>query len=163
MIMNSAGLSQREFAAKLEISEATLSNVFRGATNLTSNHVTAIHRAFPDVSTDWLMFGEGEMNVASAPTGAEAAPGAATDMPGAEAPEAGALFDSLFAQEPSVEPVLARPTVQNPPRASRETSRKIEQFVPAPKVEIVKRKIREIRVFYDDGTYETFNPIAEKN
>ena len=40
---------------------ASLSNIFNGKTNPTNNHVSAIHRRFPDININWLMFGEGDM------------------------------------------------------------------------------------------------------
>lgn len=62
-IMELANLSQQEFAARLEMSPASLSSIFNGRTNPTNNHVQAIHRAFPVVNVSWLMFGEGDMFV----------------------------------------------------------------------------------------------------
>ncbi len=59
--MDSMGLSQQEFAQKLGMSPASLSNIFNGRSNPTNNHVQAIHRAFPNINTNWLMFGEGTM------------------------------------------------------------------------------------------------------
>jgi len=158
MIMERAGLSQREFASKLEISEASLSNVFRGATNPTSNHVAAIHRAFPDVSTDWLMFGEGEMLVGAAWAGepengsgkAASRVDAADDVKGAS--------ESFFGIELPIDAPSERSSLNASPQKGKDVNRKIEQSAFPRKVEIRKRKIKEIRVFYDDGTYETFNP-----
>ena len=60
-VMEYLGLSQQEFAQKLGISPASLSNIFNGRSKPTNNHVQAIHRAFPSISTNWLMFGEGVM------------------------------------------------------------------------------------------------------
>lgn len=162
MIMERAKLSQREFAAKLEISEASLSNVFRGATNPTSNHVMAIHRAFPEISTNWLMFGEGNMIVgASAPSEAEdaSAPTATEKVP---ASGLGHPADTFFGIELPVERPSERPAATSTPAVSprmpKERNRKIEQSAFVAKTETCARKIKEIRVFYDDGTYETFCP-----
>ena len=60
-VMTWAKLSQQDFATYLEISPASLSSIFNGRTNPTNNHVQAIHRAFPEINVNWLMFGEGEM------------------------------------------------------------------------------------------------------
>lgn len=62
-IMDQAKLSQQDFAAKLGISPASLSSIFTGRTNPTNNHVMAVHRAFPDININWLMFGEGDAHV----------------------------------------------------------------------------------------------------
>ena len=60
-IMKRNNMTQQEFAAALEISPATLSNIFNGKTNPTNNHVMAIHKRFPQINVNWLMFGEGNM------------------------------------------------------------------------------------------------------
>ena len=60
-VMEYANLSQQDFAARLGISAASLSSIFTGRTNPTNNHVSAIHRAFPEINVNWIMFGEGNM------------------------------------------------------------------------------------------------------
>ena len=60
-IMKDEGMDQKDFAAALKISPSSLSNIFNGRSNPTSNHVSAIHRRFPEININWLMFGEGEM------------------------------------------------------------------------------------------------------
>ena len=64
-VMEYAHLSQQDFALRLGMSPASLSSIFTGRTNPTSNHVKAIHNAFPEININWLMFGEGEQLVAS--------------------------------------------------------------------------------------------------
>ncbi|RKV82203.1 MAG: XRE family transcriptional regulator, partial [Alloprevotella sp.] len=59
--MDHFGFSQQNFAAKLDVAPATISSIFTGRTNPTNKLVQAIHKAFPTVDTNWLMFGEGEM------------------------------------------------------------------------------------------------------
>ena len=54
-------MSQQEFAARTEISPSSLSGIFNGRTNPTMNHAQAIHKAFPNISIYWLLFGEGDM------------------------------------------------------------------------------------------------------
>ena len=60
-VMQKANLSQQDFAAKLGVSPASISNIFIGRTNPTITHAFAVHKAFPEVSMNWLLFGEGEM------------------------------------------------------------------------------------------------------
>ena len=60
-IMRRENMTQQEFAKAIEVSPASLSNIFNGKTNPTNNHVSAIHRRFPDININWLMFGEGDM------------------------------------------------------------------------------------------------------
>ena len=130
-LMKYQGMSQKEFAATLCIAEGTLSGIFTGRTRPTNNIVNAIHECFPHISINWLMFGEGDML-----------------LEGASSQDAGTTSEQtdLFAgaASPSLE-VNSSPS-------------------PAPQIqEVVKyidkpqRKITEIRVFYDDGTFETFS------
>ncbi len=60
-------MTQQEFAARLDISPASLSSIFNGRTNPTNNHVQAIHRAFPNININWLLFGEGDMLLSPMP------------------------------------------------------------------------------------------------
>ena len=130
-LMKYQGMSQKEFAATLCIAEGTLSGIFTGRTRPTNNIVNAIHECFPHISINWLMFGEGNMLLDEASSQAADAASEQSD-----------LFTSATA--PSTE-VNSTPS-------------------PAPQIqEVVKyidkpqRKITEIRVFYDDGTFETFS------
>lgn len=155
-IMEDVKMSQQDFAAKLGISPASLSSIFTGRTNPTNNHVQAIHKAFPYISVNWLLFGEGEMF-----TTIKDEEQAATDMShGASGASGGAapassLFDDM--PMPMSAPLGATENVQRP----------MPQAVAPRTVETVKivdkvvRKIREIRVFFDDGTYETFVPSGK--
>ena len=125
------GMSQKEFAATLCIAEGTLSGIFTGRTRPTNNIVNAIHECFPHISINWLMFGEGEMLLDGTPSKPSDAASGQSDLFATDLP-------------PSSE-VNSTPT-------------------PAPQIqEVVKyidkpqRRITEIRVFYDDGTFETFS------
>ena len=58
-------MSQKDFAEAIGIAPGALSNIYSNRTNATSNHVNGIHKAFPQININWLMFGEGDMYVAS--------------------------------------------------------------------------------------------------
>lgn len=49
------------FAAKIQISPPTLENYLQGRRKISLALVEAILRAFPDVSAEWLLRGQGEM------------------------------------------------------------------------------------------------------
>lgn len=55
------GLSTRAFALKCELRQNTLSNQLNGMRDLSLSTVMAILSAYPEVSAEWLMRGEGEM------------------------------------------------------------------------------------------------------
>ena len=64
-LMKHLGMSQKNFAAEICISEGTLSSIFSGRTNPSLNTVNNIRERFPEVNMDWLMNGKGEMFVSS--------------------------------------------------------------------------------------------------
>lgn len=56
-----SGLSTRAFALKCGLAQNTLSNQLNGMRELSLKSVYNIANAFPELSTDWLIRGEGEM------------------------------------------------------------------------------------------------------
>ena len=64
-VMESQHMTQQVFAQFIEMSPASLSSIFTGRTRPTINIVEAIKRKIPNLNTDWLMFGIGEMYVAT--------------------------------------------------------------------------------------------------
>ena len=59
--MESQHMTQQVFAEFLGMAPATLSGIFNDRTRPTLNVVEAIKKKFPDISTDWLMFGKEPM------------------------------------------------------------------------------------------------------
>jgi transcriptional regulator with XRE-family HTH domain len=130
-LMKYQGMSQKEFAATLCIAEGTLSGIFTGRTRPTNNIVNAIHECFPHISINWLMFGEGEMLLDGAsPQQPDATSGQPNLFPSNSTPSS--EVNSIHTPTPQIQEVV--------------------KYVDKP-----QRKITEIRVFYDDGTFETFS------
>lgn len=130
-LMKYQGMSQKEFASTLCIAEGTLSGIFTGRTRPTNNIVNAIHECFPHISINWLMFGEGEMLLDG---------GSSKQADGSS--KQGDLFVT-----PSTPPTDG---ISVPPPAPQ--IQEVVKYIDKP-----QRKITEIRVFYDDGTFETFS------
>ena len=142
-IMQSQQMTQRDFAAALGISPSSLSSIFNGHTSPTNNTVQAIHRRFPEISIAWLMFGEGEMMAVKADT----------DAPTDKQDESVRLTGS---QEPVMVSTDAGSSIESPVADSNIPGqviiRETVKYVDKP-----QRRITEIRVFYDDGTFDTFS------
>ena len=60
-------MTQQVFADYIQQSPATLSSIFNGRTRPTLNIVEAIKKKIPNISTDWLMFGSGDMYLPDLP------------------------------------------------------------------------------------------------
>lgn len=169
-IMDHYGLSQQNFAAQLGVAPATISSIFTGRTNPTNKHVQAIHKAFPEIDTNWLMFGEGEM-LLSLDGKTE---GTVEDVEG-NAKSATLLPETtLFGEEmPGASVGVAAGNAGmhasmmggNARGIRREGSVLAQQYggmlEAANLMDKKIRKIKEIRVFYDDGTFEVFSPSSK--
>ena len=169
-IMDDAKMSQQDFAAKLGISAASLSSIFTGRTRPTNNHVQAIHKAFPEIDTNWLMFGEGEM-LLSLDGKRE---GTVEDVEGNGKSATLLPETTLFGEEmPGVNVGVTAGNAGmhasmmggNARGIRREGSVLAQQYggmlEAANLMDKKIRKIKEIRVFYDDGTFEVFSPSSK--
>lgn len=65
LLIQSLGLTQAEFAEKVGVQPSTLSNALRGRNDVSSTIIMKIHETYPEVSINWLMFGEGDSNIES--------------------------------------------------------------------------------------------------
>lgn len=145
-LMKSQGMLQNEFAKAIGISAPSLSSILNGRTSPTNYTVQAIHRRFPEISIAWLMFGEGEMMINSSDdtsTSGAGEPGESDRRP--ESPAATNNDDD-------------RSALNHDQGCPQEvvTVREIVKYVDKP-----QRRITEIHVFYDDGTFETFTGRRE--
>jgi len=152
-IMESQHMTQQVFADYIGQSPATLSSIFNGRTRPTLNIVEAIKKKIPNISTDWLMFGSGDMYLPDLPQDDTLQTG--SDQGSEYTPSTQNLMLD-FQSSPS-------PTSQNAPSAApnfngvRNTRLDLE-YKEVKTIDKPARRITEIRVFYDDQTWETFVP-----
>lgn len=144
-IMEMQRSTQQDFADQLKIAPATLSSIFTGRTRPTLAIVDAIKSRYPQISTDWLMFGKGDMLVKQDAEGEKSA-----DQNEAEND---LLVDADYA--PNAEPHYGgfSPVESGANHAAK--SADVAGFA-MKSSEVKQRRITEIRVFYDDQTWETF-------
>lgn len=147
-LMESRHMTQQVFASFLNVAPATISGIFNGRTNPTLAIVEAIKKKIPDISTDWLMFGKGPM-YENAATAADA-PSPSPANP--EGPVQEPMLD--FGAPQSAASSSAPSVVADQPRApQRAMTQTVVKYIDKP-----QRQITEIRIFYDDQTWETFVP-----
>ena len=84
-IMEYAGVSPKRFAEILGIERSNVSHIMSGRNNPSLTVVQKILKNFPDISSDWLLFGEGNMLKANA-TGVNTSVNTNTDAVSAAAP-----------------------------------------------------------------------------
>ncbi|MDR2691240.1 MAG: helix-turn-helix domain-containing protein [Dysgonamonadaceae bacterium] len=60
-IMEEKGLNSASFADKIDVSRGTITHILNGRNEITLNVVLKILRAFPDINSEWLLFGKDPM------------------------------------------------------------------------------------------------------
>ena len=154
--MESKRMTQQDFASLLKLSPAALSSIFNERTKPTLNIVEAIKTNIPDISLTWLMFGEGEMYENDASSPVEGSLFGDGDSPSPTTPPV-----------PGTQPSVSRQATVSTAQGMRQgnadyvngSSNNVQQQQAFLKyLDKTQRKITEIRVFYDDQTYESFVP-----
>ena len=152
-IMESQHMTQQVFAEFLGIAPATLSGIFTERTKPTLNTVEAIKKKLPTLSTDWLMFGKEPMYLDHT---AQIDENSTSNASQTDSALQGSLFD--FSTPPSTPQGSARP-VQN--STGVKPTRLEMGFSDMNNFDKQPRKVTEIRVFYDDQTWESFVPAKK--
>lgn len=153
MIMEDQHMTQQVFADFLQQSPATLSSIFNGRTRPTLNIVESIKSKIPDISVEWLLFGVGDMYISHSQPVVDSS--ADTPLSGQEPM---LNFDTSISQASTGQPKVHsmsqfQQSVRNTPAEYVQQEIKIVDKEP--------RKVTEIRVYYDDQTYETFVPAKK--
>lgn len=139
LLMEFEKMTQQDFANFIGISPGALSSIFSGRTKPTLNTVEAIHSKYPEINLDWLMFGKGEMFLN--------ANGSRKTNKSCYNNNPVLPFDDLDVDN------FAEQDTKPSPKGNLENVHKEIKYIDKP-----ARKIKEIRVFFDDQTWETFSP-----
>ncbi len=145
-LMKVKNLTQQQFAELIKISPASLSSIFNDRTKPTLKHVTAILESFPSVNTTWLINGIGEMFTSGGESSEE------------EDPLEGTLFYNPEVASPTPPVALTTKTGEKGESSKREVKTVAPPVKEVKVLETRTRQITEIRIFYDDQTWETFMP-----
>lgn len=150
-IMDSENMSPARFADSLGIGRAVISHVLNGRNNPSLEVITRILTKIPTINTDWLLTGEGTMYK--------------TDLKSeikSEKSNEGS-FPDLFSQFP---PDISKNTVPNTENKDNSKEKLVElpeqliQQTINEKIiykETPSKKIRQIIIYYNDNTFETFS------
>lgn len=144
LVMEREKLTAGAFAESIGVAQATISHILGPRNKYPSTEVILrLHQRYNDINLEWLLTGKGKMSNES------------------NSAEEGGVFDYPLFAENSENPADKSNEMENRKEIALERQQK------APK-EIVKqeiiykerppRKITEIRIFFDDNTYETFKP-----
>lgn len=141
-IMERETLTATRFAEEIGIQRAAVSHILTGRNNPSLDVVTKILNRFPQVNSDWLLFGKGEMYIDKTTAGI---PALFKTMP-------------LFADDDTDVSKYAKEIESKTPPKAPEVP-KIEQVK---LVELPSKKVTKIMLFYSDNTFDTFIPEVKE-
>lgn len=144
--MEGSHMNQQTFAQFIGMSSASLSSIFTGRTKPTINIVEAIKNKIPSISTDWLMFGSGDMYITKDKTDETAQ----NDTHSSTESQLIDFGSTSQATPPSLFDQAAF-------KESASTAQQSQKII-VKEIDKKVRQITEIRIFYDDQTWETFVP-----
>lgn len=206
VIMTEEGLSPSQFANAVGIQRGQVSHLQNNRNRVSLDVVQRIHKAFPHISTEWLLTGAGSYRTESAPVSSAQPADTPPRFVALPASVPGTLFDDLDTegaapvsqQQPSArsqpEPLpqsslASRSSAQSPASRISRPASQLQSDVPhaaapggtpsdnyyredpsempweIPPMATAKRSecekqpeksVVEIKIFYSDGTYETF-------
>lgn len=137
-LINSEGLTSSKFADTIGVQRSSVSHILSGRNNPSLDFIQKIINAFPQINTDWLIAGNGEMyKTDGAPS----------------------LFDS---GESTMQLEETQPVSTNqPPKLKKDTP---TSQIPQPEqvfdlnTASSPKRIEKVVVFYSDKTFKEFNP-----
>ena len=150
VILENEGITASQLADRLGVQRSMISHLQSGRNRVSLEILKKIHHSFPHISLNWLMDHEGDY-LANADV---------STSPSSRQPlEMRSLFDDENVKNPS--------NGENDSDFSKEKGEKsfvspreeamCQAVPPVLPPEKPARKIVEIKVFYDDGTYENFH------
>lgn len=142
IIMERESMASGAFAESIGIQQSTLSHILNGRNNPSLDVIMKIHQRYSDIKLEWLLYGQGNMSTEQVNSNSIG----------------GDYLPSLFDENPVIqagEPVESKNRKETGLENSQNTPKEIvKQEIRY--IEKPSRKITEIRIFFDDNTYETF-------
>lgn len=141
MIMERENMASGTFAESIGIQQSTLSHILNGRNNPSLDVIMKVHQRYTYINLEWLLYGKGNLteNNSSATPPSDYLP---------------SLFDeNLINPSKRTDDSEYRKEIVPKPseNLSKETVKQEIRYIERP-----SRKITEIRIFFDDNTYETF-------
>ena len=166
LLMKCYELSPSQFADRTGIQRASVSHILSGRNKPSLEIMQKICETFPQLDAKWLMLGIGDEpgkpeqmdspvstleNTLFPPSEQHSVRGDIQSMVALQGAER-----SVTAQQPEVKPVQApviKAPVERQPRKPQQRAAFVQQVAA-----VHGKKIKELRVYYTDGTYETLVP-----
>ena len=136
-------MTEGEFADAIAVRRATIVNINKGRNNPSLDVVVRTVNRFDEINPVWLLQGEGNMLLAKSGEENDDLPLFANRENTKTATKVSAAFEKTNLMEPEVLSKVLKETMSE--------AMNVQRSIPP-------RKITEIRIFFDDNTYEIFAP-----
>lgn len=152
MIMDRESLTPSLFADRLKVGRPVISHILTGRNNASLDVVTRILETFDYIDTEWLLFGKGNMLKGSAETFSKLEDNIQPHAP---------IIKDLFTDEDT------KSTTATSSEGAQTSAQQILNDTPIeniripyipPSNTIKSKKVTKIILYYDDKSYQAFNP-----
>ena len=146
MIMEREKVPPKVFAKTIGVQQSTLSHILNGRNKPSLEVVMKVHQKYDYVNLEWLLYGKGEMMVSEEET----------SFSSSNSDYLPSLFDENLinsSKESAIPENRKEMPLRNAENATKEIVKQEIRYIEKP-----ARKITEIRILFDDNTYETFRP-----
>ncbi|MDR0893517.1 MAG: helix-turn-helix transcriptional regulator [Mediterranea sp.] len=153
MIMEREKVPPRVFAETIGVQQSTLSHILNDRNKPSLEVVMKVHQTYKYINLEWLLYGMGNM-LAEGGMEDEQQPGTSTTF------GTGGYQPSLFDENP-VNPSKETGGAENRKEMGLRGGRNSHNETVIQEIKYIEKpakKITEIRIFFDDNTYETFGP-----
>lgn len=140
-VMELKNMDRTTFAQAIGMSQSNLSHLLGGRNDPSLNTILQVHDAFPEIDIDWLIYGKGNGPAFSANNTVQ-------DLD---------IFDQTTKGSDTSDSREAADTSRPQHSIGDERQHIIERHH-VEYIEKPQRKIVEIRIFYDDNTFDVFFP-----
>lgn len=153
LILKTQNLSPSLLADKLNIQRSGISHLLSGRNKPSLDFITKILNVFPEINSDWLLFGKGNMYKNQEQM-------TELNFPPHESINSQKVNEVFFHEEalPKVHENLEQ--LQNSNLGHQQQNLNLEQSAPSfeKRENLEKNKIERIIVFYSNGSFQEFSP-----
>lgn len=164
LILQTQNLTVSQFADRIGVQRSALSHVLGGRNNPSLDFVTKILRTFPEIRSQWLLFGEGKMYDAMSEVRPVEEPAVTMPSEVVEMPSAAVAEMSVERPEmPVVEPEVPVERSEMPEEAASETAETasaagmtLPDMADLAPVQATDSRLVKVVFFYSDGRFEEY-------
>lgn len=152
-IMQLLNCSPTQFANAIGVQRTTLQHILNGRNEPSLRFIMAIHEGFPQIDLEWLLYGKGNAFGESS----------AHDAEKQDYPLFPGMENTLF---PASGKDFSENSNVNEEKAAVRTRKRINNKEISGGIndsqDVSSKRIKEVMIFFEDGTYQKFSPELKK-